>query len=109
MKRKEIRALYDDGWKPTTMYRLRRDGMVRTITVTEIKDDSRCTLYTFYAPPKPRTMSPVAYYRKYECVPARYADKTNGRYYCNPAHCSRSWVSKERRDEHLDMAYGLLS
>ena len=64
--------------------------------------------YDCYRPPRPRNMSPVAYLRKYGCVDKQYTRMTNGRYYCNPAHCSKSWKNKKTRDEHLKMAYGAL-
>jgi len=53
-------------------------------------------------------MSPVVYYRKFKIVDDHYTRKHNGRYYCNPAHCARSWVNKMIRDEHIDAAYGAL-
>lgn len=64
---------------------------------------------TVYYPPKPRDMTPLQYYKKYKCVPKRYKlRQANGRYYCNPAHCSQSWKNKEKRDEHLKQAYAIL-
>lgn len=65
-------------------------------------------LYSCYRPPRPLNISPVAYYKKYKCVDDNYTRKTNGKYYCNPAHCSRSWKNKQTRDEHLKMAYAIL-
>jgi hypothetical protein len=53
-------------------------------------------------------MTPPAYYRKHRACPDDYQKKINGRFYCNPAHCARSWKSKAERDKHLDMAYSLL-
>ena len=66
------------------------------------------TLYSCYRPPRSLKMSPVAYYRKYGCVDDNFTRVTNGRYYCNPAHCSKSWKSKKKRDEHLRQAYAAL-
>jgi hypothetical protein len=66
------------------------------------------TLYDTYRPPRPLTMTPAAYQRKYGCVDANWKRVTNGRYYCQPAHCNRSWKSKKKRDEHLKIAYGAL-
>lgn len=90
------------------MYRLRKKNVCQSIAITTEGDDGKSTLYTVYRPAKPRDMTPVAYHRKYRCVPERYTDKVNGRYYCNPAHCSKSWGSKEERDSHLAMAYRAL-
>jgi hypothetical protein len=59
-------------------------------------------------PKRPAKMTPPAYYRKHRACPDDYQKKINGRFYCNPAHCSRSWKSKAERDKHLDMAYSLL-
>ena len=51
----------------------------------------------------------VAYYKKFGCVDGNYTRKTNGRFYCNPAHCSMSWKNKTERDRHLRLAYAALS
>ena len=59
-------------------------------------------------PVRHRTESPVAYYKRTKCVDAHYFHAHKGRYYCNPAHCSRSWKSKTERDEHLESAYAIL-
>jgi hypothetical protein len=66
------------------------------------------SLYDVYRPAKPLNITPVEYYKKYRCVPENYTRVCNGRYYCNPAHCSKSWKNKKDRDEHLDMAYSML-
>jgi hypothetical protein len=65
-------------------------------------------LYDCYRPPRPLNMSPVTYRRKYGCVDKHFTRITNGRYYCNPAHCTTSWKHKETRDKHLKMAYNSL-
>lgn len=52
--------------------------------------------------------SPIEYYKRTGAVSNDYQRKHNGRYYCNPAHCRTTWLSKRNRDAHLDMAYGLL-
>lgn len=69
----------------------------------------KSTTYDCYRPPRPITMTPVAYRKKFGCVDDNYTRKTNGRFYCNPAHCSKSWKNKAERDEHLNMAYAMLS
>ena len=66
-----------------------------------------------YPPPpkRPKNMSPVEYYKKYKnykYVDDDFRDECNGRYYCNPAHCNKSWKVKENRDKHLEMAYNAL-
>lgn len=66
------------------------------------------TLYTCYRPPRPKNESPIQYYKRTGCVDDRYQSRHNGRYYCNPAHCRNTWVSKKTRDAHLDMAYAIL-
>lgn len=104
-----IKVLNDKGWEETTLYRLKKDNVCKSISIKTYKEDYESTLYTCYRPAKPRGMTPVAYYRKYQCVPEKYTDKVNGRYYCNPYHCSRSWTDKSKRDEHLEMAYRMLS
>ena len=100
---KKIRVLLD-GWKDTTLYQLKKDNVCRSICIQE--DGS--SLYTVFRPAQKKGLDPVRYYRKYKCVPHNYTNVVNGRYYCNPAHCSRSWTSKEERDKHLNMAYGIL-
>jgi hypothetical protein len=66
------------------------------------------TAFDCYRPPRPASMTPIEYVKKFGCVDDNFARKTNGRYYCNPAHCHRSWTNKKERDEHLDMAYAIL-
>ena len=66
------------------------------------------TLYDIYRPPRPLNMSPVQYYKIYGCVDDNFTRKTNGKYYCNPAHCSKSWIIKTNRDEHIKRAYAAL-
>ena len=65
--------------------------------------------YTVYRPPRRRDESPVAYYRRTKCVDDNFTRGWRGWYYCNPAHCKRRWRSRAERDEHLDMAYAILS
>ena len=65
--------------------------------------------YDCYRPPRPRSMTPIGYLKKFGCVDDFFERKTNGRYYCNPAHCHKSWKSKAKRDEHLKMAYSILN
>lgn len=78
-------------------------------SITTMDNGMRSTLYDCYRPPRPIRMSPVAYRKKFGCVDDNYTRKTNGRFYCNPAHCSKSWKNKAKRDEHLNMAYAMLS
>jgi hypothetical protein len=59
-------------------------------------------------PARRKDESPTAYYRRTGHVDDRYLSKFQGRYYCNPAHCSRSFASKTERDEHLAIAYAAL-
>lgn len=59
-------------------------------------------------PVRHRTESPVQYFKRTKCVDDRYFHVHKGRYYCNPAHCSHSWKSKAKRDEHLESAYAIL-
>ena len=59
-------------------------------------------------PPRARDESPVRYYKRTGMVDDNFMRVHKGRYYCNPAHCSRSWASKIERDEHVRMAYALL-
>jgi len=71
-------------------------------------EDGGSILYGCYTPPRPLNMTPIAYRKKYGCVDENYTRVTNGRYYCNPAHCNRSWKDKKKRDEHLEQAYKAL-
>jgi len=66
------------------------------------------TIYTVYRPPRPKNQSPVSYYRQHGVVDKRFSHIHKGRYYCNPAHCSRSWKRKDKRDTHINMAYAIL-
>ena len=63
---------------------------------------------SWLVPPRRKNESPIQYYRRTGCVDNRYQHRHNGRYYCNPAHCSGTWKDKKKRDEHLDMAYAIL-
>ena len=77
-------------------------------SITVVDKTEGCTLYTVYRPPRRKDESPIQYYRRTGCVDGRYQFKYRGRYYCNPAHCGRTWTDKKKRDEHLDMAYAIL-
>jgi hypothetical protein len=59
-------------------------------------------------PVRPKGMTPVEYHKKYGFTPDDFRAEVNGRYYCNPAHCSKSWKVKENRDKHLQRAYNAL-
>jgi hypothetical protein len=109
----EIRALIGpvgNGWRTITKSQMKGLEPGTAIAITRDADAGRgqSTLYTVYRPPRRRDESPVAYYRRTECVDDRFTHRHKGRYYCNPAHCSRSWRSKTERDKHLEMAYGIL-
>jgi hypothetical protein len=57
---------------------------------------------------RPKDMTPPQYRKKYGGCPDDYQKKINGKYWCNPAHCSKSWDNKKERDEHLSRAYDAL-
>jgi len=64
---------------------------------------------TFFEKPKCRRgESPPEYYKRTRCCPDDFTRIHKRRFYCNPAHCSRTWKTEAERDEHLDMAYSLL-
>lgn len=75
-------------------------------TIQVIKGDS--VLFTVYAPPRKRDESPAAYWRRHGVVDDNFMRVHKGRYYCNPAHCRRSWLNKKTRDDHVSCAYGAL-
>lgn len=106
----EVRALNGpgNGWHAITKAQMKRLEPGTSIAITRDTDAGRSTLYTVYRPPRRRDESPVQYYRRTDCVDDRFAHRHRGRYYCNPAHCHRSWKSKAERDKHLEMAYGAL-
>lgn len=52
--------------------------------------------------------SPIEYFKRTQCCPDDYYVKYDGLYYCNPAHCSRTFTDEAERDKHLDMAYSIL-
>ena len=81
-----------------------------SIKVVTIDPDTKgvSTLYTVYRAPRRKDESPIEYYKRTKCVDDRYYFKFEGRYYCNPAHCRKTWTNKKKRDEHLDMAYAML-
>lgn len=101
----KIEALFDQprGWRAAKWSELECGQSI----VVESKDGCVHT-HTCYRAPKPKNMSPLQYYKKYKVVPDRYEYVHNGRYYCNPAHCSQSWKNKKERDKHLNGAYSLL-
>ena|SRR5271157_1695079 len=80
-----------------------------SITVIQKEAHGVSTLFTVYRPPRRKDESPIQYYKRTGCVDDRYYIKHDGRYYCNPAHCRKTWTDKKKRDEHLDMAYAALS
>jgi hypothetical protein len=100
----EIRALLDEGWQPVTKAKMAGLKPGTMIAITR----GMSTSYDAYLPPRHRNESPVAYYKRTKCVDDRYFHVHKGRYYCNPAHCLRSWKSKDERDKHLEIAYAIL-
>jgi hypothetical protein len=60
------------------------------------------------SPPRKRTESPIQYYDRTGVVDDNFQRQHKGRYYCNPAHCRRSWTDKDARDRHLSIAYAAL-
>lgn len=80
-----------------------------SICIETVEEHGRSYLYTVYRPPRRKDESPIQYYKRTGgVVDDRYYHKHNGRYYCNPAHCRKSWSNKKTRDEHLNMAYAIL-
>ena len=79
-----------------------------SIVVVTTEGSGTSYLYTVYRPPRRKNESPIRYYKRTGCVDNRYYNRHQGRYYCNPAHCSGTWKSKKKRDEHRDMAYAIL-
>lgn len=95
-----------NGWVTTTRAELKPADSI-AITYTNAQGN-RCTSYDCYRPPRPRDMDPVQYFRRFKCVPDDYTRRHAGRYYCNPAHCKRSWANKAERDAHLGVAHAIL-
>lgn len=91
-------------WRDITMAQMKR---LRPGTSTAITRGN-ATSYGCYRPPRRRDESPVAYYKRTKVVDDRCHHGHKGRYYCNPAHCSRSWTNKAERDAHLKIAYAIL-
>lgn len=102
-----------------TIYRLGDRREEHPVKVSELKPGESIkivvpskygvsTLYTVYRAPRRKDESPIQYYKRTGCVDDRYQHVFKGRYYCNPAHCRKTWTSKKKRDEHLDMAYAIL-
>lgn len=98
------RTITHQGGGETTMAALRAANRPAHIVIRS----GTTTLFTMYRPPLSKGVTPPAYHWRYKCVPERFTHRINGRYWCNPAHCGRSWVSKAKRDAHLDAAYGIL-
>ena len=102
-------------YKGGTVYRIRDDKRPAKLSelragesIKVVSDDGLTTLYTVYRPPRRKDESPIQYYKRTGCVDDRYQFRHNGRYYCNPAHCRKTWTDKKKCDEHLDMAYAIL-
>lgn len=112
----EIRALlgvtYSKGngfsWKTITRAQMKRLPPGTSICITSDQPHGRTHSYSVYRPPRRRDESPVQYFKRTGVVDDNYTCGHKGRYYCNPAHCSRSWVSRAKRDEHLGVAYAIL-
>ncbi len=104
---------YNDG---DGIYRLGGNRRVRpselkageSIVIVKKEGNGTTYGYTVYRLPRRRDESPIQYYKRTGCVDDRYQSRHNGRYYCNPAHCHKTWTDKKKRDEHLDMAYAML-
>ncbi len=96
-----------DDKHPVKPSELRAGESIRV--VTEEGKFGTSTLFTVYRPPRRKDENPIQYYKRTGCVDNRYYFKHNGLYYCNPAHCRKTWTNKKKRDEHLDMAYAALS
>lgn len=62
----------------------------------------------FYRPKRRDDESPVDYYKRTKCCPDDFMEPFNGKFYCNPAHCSCVFDDKSARDEHLSRAYAIL-
>jgi hypothetical protein len=104
---RRIRVLTDSGWQDRTGKKLNIGDSI-CIERTYQGGGGSSTFQCFRGK-KPKSMTPVQFYKKYGVVPDGYtAKQQNGRYYCNPAHCSLSWTDKKKRDEHLDGAYAML-
>jgi hypothetical protein len=107
-KIESISALLD-GWQTITRAQMRTLEPGTLIAITRLEPCSgRSTLYTVYRPLRRRDESPVQYHKRTGVVDDRFTYRHRGRYYCNPAHCSRSWVDRAERDVHLKAAYSVL-
>src|SRR5277367_3329132 len=75
-------------------------------SIVVVKTDDRGNSsyrYTVHRPPRRKDESPIQYYKRTGgVVDNRYQSRHKGRYYCNPAHCRKTWTDKKKRDEHLD-------
>ncbi len=59
-------------------------------------------------PPRKRGETPPQYFKRTKCCPDDLEVKIRGKYWCNPAHCSASFKTREEQQRHLDAAYALL-
>lgn len=101
----KISALLDDcRWHEITAAQMRRLKPGTSIAITR----GPSTSYDVYRPPRHRDESPVQYHKRTGVVDDHFTRGHKGRYYCNPAHCSRSWASKAERDKHMGIAYDIL-
>lgn len=75
-------------------------------TCAKVTKDS--TIFDVYRPKRPKSMTPTKYYEIHGCVDENFKEPVRNKFYCNPAHCKKSFKSKEERDKHLKQAYGAL-
>lgn len=59
-------------------------------------------------PERNKHESPVDYYKRTKCCPDDFMEPHEGKFYCNPAHCSHVFDNKAERDKHVSMAYAML-
>jgi hypothetical protein len=83
-------------------------GETMIVTERDANGEVLRTTFTVYRPARRCSESPVQYFKRTKCCPDSYHHVHKGRYYCNPAHCSRSWTDKIERDKHLVGAYAVL-
>lgn len=60
------------------------------------------------APPRRAGETPPTYMIRTGWCPDDYTKRIAGCYWCNPAHCSRTWKKQSERDAHLAGAYAIL-
>jgi hypothetical protein len=104
--KRRITVLTDKGWVDRTGKKLTIGDSI--CIKREYASGRMSSLFQIFRGKRPKNMSPVQFYKKYRVVPDDYTAVHNGRYYCNPAHCSLSWKTRKQRDEHLDGAYAML-